>query len=137
MLSLWAYSLPLSWRFSRASFCSILKVNEFTLAGAVLADSLDRGAGKKETAGSQLTPRLKARHFQKNTIHPQKPERIQYAQGTLRPCNPRAMASHCLILVFVKVSSFQMKNKSDTQRAFTLVLADIPKLFLDTKKAWS
>lgn len=27
------------------------------------------------------------------------PERIQYAQGTLRPCNPRAVASHCLILV--------------------------------------
>ncbi|WP_295058097.1 hypothetical protein [uncultured Fibrobacter sp.] len=52
------------------------------------------------------------------------PERIQYAQGTLRPCNPQAKASHCLILVFVKVSSFQMKNKSDTQRAFTLVLAN-------------
>ena len=56
------------------------------------------GCGQKETAGSRLTPRLKARHFQKNTIHPQKPERIQYAQGTLRPCNPRAVASHCLIL---------------------------------------
>jgi len=56
------------------------------------------GCGQKRTAGSRLTPRLKARHFQKNTIHPQKPERIQYAQGTLRPCNPRAMASYCLIL---------------------------------------
>ncbi len=65
------------------------------------------------------------------------PERIQYAQGTLRPCNTRAVASHCLILVFVKVSSFQMKNKSDTQRAFTLILADTSKLFLNTKKAWS
>jgi len=65
------------------------------------------------------------------------PERIQYAQDTLRPCNPRATASHCLILVFVKVSSFQMKNKSDTQRAFTLVLADFSKHFLDIKKAWS
>ena len=76
-------------------------MNEFTLAGAVLADSLGRGADKKRTAGSRLTPRLKARHFQKNTIHPQNPERIQYAQGTLRPCNPRAMASHCLILPFL------------------------------------
>ena len=65
------------------------------------------------------------------------PERIQYAQGTLRPCKPRAMASYCLILVFVKVSSFQMKNKSDTQRAFTLILADTSKLFLNKKKAWS
>ena len=92
-------------------------MNEFTLAGAVLADSLGRGADKKETAGSRLTPRLKARHFQKNTIHPHNlamdcftlsgfamtlqnnPGRIHYAQGTLRPCNPRAMASYCLILV--------------------------------------
>ena len=65
------------------------------------------------------------------------PERIQYAQGTLRPCNSRAMASHCLILIALKVSSFQMKNKSDTQRAFTLVLADSSMLFLDIKKAWS
>ena len=62
------------------------------------------------------------------------PERIQYAQGTLRPCNPWATASHCLILITVKVSSFQMKNKSDTQRAFTLVLANSSKHFLDTKK---
>ena len=32
--------------------CSILKVNEFTLAGAVLADSFGRGAGKKERRGA-------------------------------------------------------------------------------------
>ena len=87
------------------------------------------GCGQKEWAGSRLTPRLKARHFQKNTIHPQhagqrllrqflSPYRyasglqndrlammrqttlsVQYAQGTLRPCNSRATASHCLILV--------------------------------------
>ena len=42
-----------------------------------------------------------------------------------------------LFFLFVKVSSFQEKNKSDTQRAFALVLADISKLFLGTKKAWS
>ena len=42
-----------------------------------------------------------------------------------------------LFFLFVKVSSFQEKNKSDTQRAFTLVLADSSKHFLDTKKAWS
>ena len=91
-------------------------MNEFTLAGAVLADSLGR-VWTKRTAGSRLTPRLKTRHFQKNTIHPHNlamdcftlsgfamtlqnnPGRIHYAQGTLRPCNPRAVASHCLILV--------------------------------------
>ena len=132
----------------------MLKVNEFTLAGAVLADSLDRGAGKKN--GEEPTHSSpKSATFSKNTIHPHNlamdcftlsgfamtlqnnPGRIRHAQGTLRPCNPRTMASHCLILVFVKVSSFQMKNKSDTQRAFTLVLADYSKHFLDTKKAWS
>ena len=35
----------------------------------------------------------------------------------------------------MKVSSFQPKNKSDTQRAFTLVPAYTSKRFLDTKKA--
>lgn len=73
-------------------------MNGFTLAGAVLADSVSPGAGKKEKAGSRLTPRLKARHFQKEYNTPAKPERIQYAQGTLRPWRPQTVASHCPIL---------------------------------------
>ena len=118
MLSLWVYSLPLSWRFSRASFRSVLKVNEFTLAGAVLADSLGRGADKKN-GGEPTHSSPKSATFSKeyNTpaqscnglLHPfrvrndvaKHPERIQYAQGTLRPCNPRAVASYCLILPFL------------------------------------
>ena len=133
----------------------MLKVNEFTLAGAVLADSLDQGAGKKETAGSQLTPRLKARHFQKNTIHPHNLamdcftlsgvamtlQNIPSGYNTPRVHYARAIHGRWRVIVlfflFVKVSSFQEKNKSDTQRAFTLVLADSSKHFLDTKKAWS
>ena len=71
------------------------------------------------------------------TLH-NSPERIQYARGI-----HYAHAIHglwrviVLFFLFVKVSSFQEKNKSDTQRAFTLVLADSSKLFLDIKKAWS
>ncbi len=108
-------------------------MNEFTLAGAVLADSLGRGADKKN-GGEPTHSSPKSATFSKEYNIPAKPERIQYAQGTLRPCSPRAMASHCLILVFVKVSSFQVKNKSDTLRAFALVLADTSKLFLNIKK---
>ena len=63
--------------------------------------------------------------------------RVQYAQDTIHPWPSRAVASNCLILIALKVSSFQMKNKSDTQRAFTPVLADTSMRFLETKKAWS
>ncbi len=91
-------------------------MNEFILAGAVLADSLGRGAGKKN-GGEPTHSSPKSATFSKeyNTpaqscnglLHPSRvrndvakhPERIQYAQGTLRPCNSRATASHCLILV--------------------------------------
>ena len=91
-------------------------MNEFTLAGAVLADSLGRGAGKKN-GGEPTHSSPKSATFSKeynSSQHVQlfgpstcsgtlqrhnHPRRIQYAQGTLRPCNSRAMASHCLILV--------------------------------------
>ncbi len=39
-------------RAAFATIRSVLKVNEFTLAGAVLADSLGRGADKKERRGA-------------------------------------------------------------------------------------
>ncbi|WP_173475592.1 hypothetical protein [Fibrobacter succinogenes] len=117
--------------FLLGTFRSVLKVNEFTLAGAVLADSLGRGAGKKETARSRLTPRLKARHFQKNTIHPQKPGRIQYAQGTLRPCNPWAMASYCLILV---VEIVEVPDRGQEQNSASPPLFRICPVFLENKK---
>ena len=91
-------------------------MNEFTLTGAVLADSLGRGAGKKN-GGEPTHSSPKNATFSKeyNTpaqscnglLHPfrvrndvaKHPRRIQYAQGTLRPCNLRATASLCLILV--------------------------------------
>ena len=73
-------------------------MNEFTLAGAVLADSLGRGAGKKN-GGEPTHSSPKNATFSKNTIHPQNPERIQYAQDTIHPWPSRAVASNCLILV--------------------------------------
>ena len=93
-------------------------MNEFTLAGAVLADSLGRGADKKN-GGEPTHSSPKSATFSKeynSSQHVQlfgpstcsgtlqrhnHPERIQYAQGTLRPCNARTMASHCLILPFL------------------------------------
>jgi len=94
----------------------VLKVNEFTLAGAVLADSLGRGADKKNGwEPTHSSPKSATFSKEYNTpaqscnglLHlfrvrndvAKHPGRIQYAQGTLRPCNPRAMASYCLILV--------------------------------------
>ena len=125
----------------------MLKVNEFTLVGAVLADKRNGGepthsSPKSATFSKEYNSSRHAQLFGPSACsgtlqRHNHPGWIHYAQGTLRPCSPRAMASHCLILVFVKVSSFQVKNKSDTQRAFTLVLADNSKLFLDIKKAWS
>ena len=89
------------------------------------------GCSQKERAGSRLTPRLKARHFQKNTIHPQKPERIQYAQGTLRPCNPRAVASHCLILV---AESVEVPSRGQEQNSASPPLFCISSVFWGNKK---
>jgi hypothetical protein len=122
-------------RAAFATIRSMLKVNEFTLAGAVLADSLGRGADKKRKGGEPTHSSPKS-----VTIS----ERIQYTRknlsgyNTLRVHYARAIHGRwrvfVLFLVFVKVSSFQVKNKSDTQREFTLVLADFSKRFLDTKK---
>ena len=102
--------------FLLGTFRSILKVNEFTLVGAVLTDSLGRGADKKN-GGEPTHSSPKSATFSKeynSSQHVQlfgpstcsgtlqrhnHPGRIQYAQGTLRPCNPQATASHCLILV--------------------------------------
>ncbi|WP_288786499.1 hypothetical protein, partial [uncultured Fibrobacter sp.] len=62
------------------------------------------------------------------------PERIQFAQGTLRPCNPRTMASNCLILVaeIVEVSSRGQEQNSTSSPHPAQAHA-----FLKTKKAWS
>ena len=112
-------------------------MNEFTLAGAVLADSLGRVRAKRN--GGEPT------HSSPKSVTIS--ERIQYTRknlsgyNTLRVHYARAIHGRwrvfVLFLVFVKVSSFQVKNKSDTLRAFALVLADTSKLFLNIKKAWS
>ncbi len=140
------------WFPSSALFRSVLKVNEFTLAGAVLADSLGRGAGKKEKAGSRLTPRLKARHFQKNTIarDMHNCSALRHAQGpykgTIIPggySTPRVHYAHAthgqwrVIVLFslLKLSKFQIEDKSKTQRVHPC--SALVQSFLKTKKAWS
>ena len=144
----------------------MLKVNEFTLAGAVLADSL-AGVRTKRKGGEPTHSSPKSATFSKEYNSSRHACRrllrqilspYRYAPGlqndrlaitrhnsprhTLRPgyttpmqytgCGESLSYSLCL-----KVSSFQSKNKSDTQRVFTLILADTSKLFLDIKKAWS
>jgi len=109
-------------------------VNEFTLAGAVLADSLGRGADKKN-GGEPTHSSPKNATFSKEYNNPHNlamdcftlsgfamtlqnnPERIQYAQGTLRPCNPRAMASYCLILV---AESVEVPSRGQEQNSASL-----------------
>ena len=134
----------------------MLKVNEFTLAGAVLADSL-AGVRTKRKGGEPTHSSPKSATFSKeynSSRHAQLfgpllrlAQHKRHAQGpykgTIIPsgyttpmqytgCGESLSYSLCL-----KVSSFQSKNKSDTQRVFTLILADTSKLFLDIKKAWS
>ena len=123
-------------------------MNEFTLAGAVLADSLGRGAGKKN-GGEPTHSSPKSATFSKeyNTpaqscnglLHPfrvcndvaKHPGRIQYAQGTLRPCNPRAMASHCLILV---VEIVEVPDRGQEQNSASLPLFGTSPVFFGNKK---
>ena len=59
------------------------------------------------------------------------PERIQYAQGTLRPCNPRAVASYCLILV---AESVEVPSRGQEQNSASLPLFCISSVFLGNKK---
>lgn len=59
------------------------------------------------------------------------PERIQYAQGTLRPCNPWAMASYCLILV---AESVEVPSRGQEQNSASPPLFCISSVFLGNKK---
>ena len=123
-------------------------MNEFTLAGAVLADSLGRGADKKN-GGEPTHSSPKSATFSKeynSSRHAQlfgpsacsgalqrhnHPERIQYAQGTLRPCNPRAMASHCLILV---AESVEVPSRGQEQNSASPPLFCTYPVFFGNKK---
>ena len=114
----------------------MLKVNEFTLAGAVLADSLGRGAGKKN-GGEPTHSSPKSATFSKEYNTPAKNRADTVRPGYTTPMQSTGDGESLSYSLCLKVSSFQSKNKSDTQRAFALVLADTSKLFLDIKKAWS
>ena len=103
--------------FFVGTFRSISKVNEFTLAGAVLADSLDRGARQKERAKSRLTPRLKARHFQKNTIHPH-----YSCNGLLHPFrvrnDTRKIKRSCVCAMTLQNNPKRIQNAQGTLRPY-------------------
>ena len=89
------------------------------------------GCGQKRKGGEPTHSSPKSATFSKNTIHPQNPERIQYAQGTLRPCNPRATASHCLILV---AESVEVPSRGQEQNSTSPLLFCICPVFLGNKK---
>lgn len=138
----------------------MLKVNEFTLAGAVLADSLGPGCGQKERAGSRLTPRLKARHFQTNTIardmhncsalcfgllstsgmlrgltKAQSSRADTVRPGYTTPMQSTGDGESLPYSLCMKVSKFQLEDKSKTQRVHPCS-API-QTFSKIKKAWS
>ncbi len=58
--------------------------------------------------------------------------------GDTTPINLQATASHCLILIALKVSSFQSGEQERYSNEHSLLsLHRNPKTFLNTKKAWS
>ena len=113
-------SLSFLTTFLLGTFRSVLKVNEFTLAGAALAGSLAEVQAKRN-GGEPTHSSPKSATFSKEYNTPAKPERIQYAQGTLRPCSPRAMASYCLILV---AESVEVSDRGQEQNSASCVQAD-------------
>lgn len=58
----------------------------------------------------------------KNQNTTRRPHRIQFAQGTIRPWHPRAIASNVLFTLR-KVSKFQTENKSKTHQESLLLLS--------------
>ena len=137
--------------FLKAPFRSILKVNEFTLAGAVLVDSFDRSADKKNggepTHSSPKSATFSKEYntpasilqwiaspFQGSQRHCKSLLNAYCAQDIFRPCNPRAMASNCLILVveIVEIPDRGQERYSES----SLLLCTYPD-FLEIKKAWS
>ena len=56
---------------------------------------------------------------------------VQYAQGTLRPCNPRAMASYCLILV---AESVEVSDRGQEQNSASSPLFRTYPVFSGNKK---
>ena len=91
---------------------------------------------KKNTIARDMRNRSALRRFGKLTDlrglqRHNHPERIQYAQGTLRPCNPRAMASHCLILV---VEIVEVPDRGQEQNSASLPLFGTSPVFFGNKK---
>ena len=130
----------------------MLKVNEFTLAGAVLADSLGRGADKRK-GGEPTHSSPKSATFSKEYNTPAQscngllhPFRVrndvakQARADTVRPGYTTPMQStgdgeSLPYSLCMKVSKFQLEDKSKTQRVYP---RSAPvQSFSKIKKAWS
>ena len=89
------------------------------------------GCGQKERAGSRLTPRLKARHFQTNTIHPQNPSGYS---------TPRVHYAHAIhgrwrvIALFLVYESVEVSVRGQEQNSASLPLFCISSVFWGNKK---
>ena len=112
----------------------MLKVNEFTLAGAVLADSLGRGAGKKN-GGEPTHSSPKSATFSKEYNTPAKTRADTVRPGYTTPMQPTDGGESLSYSLCMKVSKFQLEDKSKTQRVYPC--SALIQSFLETKKAWS
>ena len=130
----------------------MLKVNEFTLAGAVLADSLGRSADKRK-GGEPTHSSPKSATFSKEYNTPAQscngllhPFRVrndvakQSRADTVRPGYTTPMQStgdgeSLPYSLCMKVSKFQLEDKSKTQRVYPC--SAFLQSFGEIKKAWS
>ena len=123
-------------------------MNEFTLAGAVLADSLGRGAGKKN-GGEPTHSSPKSATFSKNTIHPHNlamdcftlsgfAMTLQNIPGGY--CTPRVHYAHAthgrwrVIALFLVYESVEVSVRGQEQNSASLPLFCSYPVFLGNKK---
>ena len=112
----------------------MLKVNEFTLAGAVLADSLGRGADKKN-GGEPTHSSPKSATFSKEYNTPAKTRADTVRPGYTTPMQLTGDGESLPYSLCMKVSKFQLEDKSKTQRVHP---CSAPvQSFSKIKKAWS
>ena len=89
----------------------MLKVNEFTLAGAVLADSL-AGARTKRKGGEPTHSSPKSATFSNEYNTPAKTRADTIRPGYTTPMQPTGCGESLSYSLCLKVSSFQPENKS-------------------------
>ena len=112
----------------------MLKVNEFTLAGAVLADSLGRSADKRK-GGEPTHSSPKSATFSKEYNTPAKSRADTVRPGYTTPMQSTGDGESLPYSLCMKVSKFQLEDKSKTQRVYPC--SAFLQSFGEIKKAWS